>query len=54
MAALIREAIDETLRDDDEARSARALSVVGRFSSRDLPHDASVEHDSHLADAFFE
>lgn len=54
MAALIREVIDATLVDDHEARVQRALGVVGRFSSRGAPHDASVDHDRHLTDAYLE
>ncbi len=51
MAALIREAVDRTYGDTDEAmRWRRALDSVGGFRSDGA--DVSERHDDFLADAF--
>ena len=53
MAALVREAIDHSLENDDEdAKWERALSVIGKFHSG--ASDVSERHDDYLADAFME
>jgi ribbon-helix-helix CopG family protein len=52
MAALIREAVDTLLAQDDrEAIRRRALSVAGKFHSEG-PTDVSEEHDRYLAEDF--
>ncbi len=52
MAALIREAVDRSLVEDDRtARIERALAVVGKFSSSG-PTDVAENHDHYLAEAF--
>lgn len=55
MAALIREAVDRVLPDedspDDEERWNRALAAVGSFAGE--PGDVSGEHDRYLDEAFF-
>lgn len=54
MAALIREAVDRVLPDDDsvddEERWSRALLAVGAFSGE--PGNVSGEHDRYLEEAF--
>ncbi len=51
MAAIIREAIDAYVPDDEAARAARvarALAAAGRFDSGLT--DVSEHHDDHLAE----
>lgn len=52
MAAVIRELIDDALSAPASARSARARSAVGRFSSG--ARTLSREHDRELERAFAE
>jgi hypothetical protein len=50
-AALMRDALDQLLGDEDRARRLdRARAVVGRFRSG--PSFTSVDHDQALAEAF--
>jgi Ribbon-helix-helix protein, copG family. len=53
MATLIRQAVDESLTEEDVTRiRERALSVAGTFRDRDGATDVSERHDDYLADAF--
>lgn len=53
VAALIREAVDQSLNDRQRAADwAAALSVVGKYRDIDGATDVSVRHDDYLADAY--
>lgn len=50
-AAVIRELVEQRLVADDEARRARALSVVGKYRSG-KPNTTSVDHDAALDEIY--
>ena len=53
IAALIREAVDRSLRDvSREADWSLARSVVGKYRDRGGATDVSTNHDEYLADAY--
>lgn len=55
VAALVREAVDRTFPDDDEARRAaweRSLEVIGKYHGG--PSDVSERHDEYLADIYYD
>jgi hypothetical protein len=53
MAALVREAVDASFeRDDREERWQRALSMIGKYRSKDGATDVAENHDKYLAEIY--
>ncbi len=53
MATLVREAVDESLAEEDVTRTReRALSVAGKFRDLEGATDVSERHDDYLTGAF--
>jgi predicted DNA-binding protein len=53
MAALVREAVNAALeRDDRDERWQRALSMIGKYRSKDGATDVALNHDKYLAEIY--
>jgi predicted DNA-binding protein len=53
MAALVREAVNAALeRDDRDERWQQALSMIGKYRSKDGATDVALNHDKYLAEIY--